>query len=308
MDITLRQLRYFVALADERSFRRAAEKVNITQPALSLQIKELEVRLGTKLVERLPRDIRLTRSGEITLVRAQNLLTDMRELERSVRLQSGLDGQLLLGVIPTIAPYLLPAALTNIRARITTLEVRVHEAQTEVLMQALHRGTIDAAIISPPFDKDGFDQIDLFEDRFLLAGSREKLEQWGLSPGRPKPVDIPPDRLLMLDQGHCLADQALDICGMTRQQIDLGASSLGTLSGLVAEGLGITFLPEIALRAEAGNNRLSLLRFATPEPNRKIVLVRRSGGDSDEWFTELADILRNAGSELLGFARQHIAP
>ncbi|KMW56855.1 Hydrogen peroxide-inducible genes activator [Candidatus Rhodobacter oscarellae] len=303
MALTLKQLTYFVALAEARSFGVAAAKVHISQPALSLQIKELELNLGTLLVERLPRDIRLTRAGQTLLERARAVLSDLRDLEHAVRLQQGLTGRLSLGVIPTVAPYLLPQALSRIRARDLTLDIRIREAQTAVLVEALAAGQLDAAVMSLPLERGGLVAEPLFEDRFVLAGSETRLSRF--AGGAPRPKEVPQDHLLLLDEGHCLADQALEVCGLNARPgpMDMGASSLATLTGLVAQGFGLTLLPEIALTAEtAAAPQLCLRRFAGPEPARTLALVRRETSEA-AWVSDLAALLREAGEDLISHAR-----
>jgi len=300
-NLTLKQLTYFVALAEARSFGGAAGRVHISQPALSQQIREMEDRLGCVLVERGGREIRLTRAGQVALERARKVLGEMRDLELEVRMQRGLAGRLTLGVIPTVAPYLLPMALTRIRARDLTLDMRVREAQTAVLLEALAEGQLDAAVMSLPVGQAGMVAEPLFEDRFLLAASEARL---AALPAAPSPGELPHDQLLLLDEGHCLADQALEVCGLQqrRRRVDLGASSLATLTGLVAEGFGLTFLPEIALGQDLPPG-LALRRFAAPEPSRVLALVRREGTEAAGWASDLAEILRGAGEELTRQAR-----
>ena len=305
MTITLRQLSYFVALAETRSFGLAAARVHITQPALSMQIKELEAGLGVSLFERRPRDVRLTRAGREVLARSERVLAEVRELEATARRQA-LSGRLNLGVIPTIAPYLLPVALTRLRAADLTREIRVREAQTDVLLQSLDDGTLDAVVIATPVQGRNVVAVPLFTDRFLLAGSEMRLA--ALGPGREalRPAAIDPEQLLLLDEGHCLADQALEVCALGRRQtrVDLGASSLSTLCGLVAEGFGLTFLPEIAVRTEAAAAaKMRLARFSGPEPGRIVQLVRRESAADAGWFADLASILAEAGADLLAHAR-----
>jgi len=304
MTVTLKQLTYFVALAEARSFGTAAARVHVTQPALSQQIKEMEGQLGCTLVERLPRDIRLTRAGQTVLDRARKVLGDMRDLEHAVRMQRGLAGRLTLGVIPTVAPYLLPLALTRIRARDLTLDIRIREAQTAVLVAALLDGQLDAAVLSLPLGQAGLIADPLFEDKFLLAGSPARLAALEDSVGPLRPDALPHDQLLLLDEGHCLADQALEVCGLNQRpnRVDLGASSLATLTGLVAEGFGLTFLPEIALHSETPAG-LALRRFAAPEPARTLALVRRESTEDADWAVDLATIFREAGAELLSHAQ-----
>ncbi|WP_226550722.1 hydrogen peroxide-inducible genes activator [Celeribacter naphthalenivorans] len=303
--LTLRQMTYFVALAERRSFSAAAEAVHVTQPALSQQIKEMEASLGTQLVERLPRDIRLTRAGQVVLERCHEILALTRNLEAEIRLSKGLTGRLTLGVIPTIAPYLLPRALTRIKAAALDLDMRVREAQTAELIAMVAAGQLDAAVIALPYDTLGLMAEPLFTDRFLLAGSQARIEAL-TAQSAPRPTDLSPDTLLLLDEGHCLADQALDVCGLkrTRQTVDLGASSLATLCGLVAQGFGLTFLPEIALCSEmAASPDMAVRRFPDPQPERTVALVRRHSTEVKEWFTELAALLKDAGEELLCEAR-----
>lgn len=304
--LTLKQLSYFVALADARSFSLAAEAVHVTQPALSVQIKELEASLGTQLVERLPRDIRLTPAGQVAVEKARQILDLTRDLEAEARLQQGLTGRLTLGVIPTIAPYLLPRALTRIKSAQLDLDMRVREAQTADLLADVSSGRLDAAVIALPYELHGLTAEPLFTDRFVLAGSKARLDRLTRDTAPPRPADIPPDALLLLDEGHCLADQALVVCGLTRgrQTVDLGASSLATLCGLVAQGFGLTFVPEIAIAAEqAASPDMALMRFPDPQPERTIVLVRRRTTPTGTWFSELAALLAEAGNELLATAR-----
>ncbi|SLN41806.1 Hydrogen peroxide-inducible genes activator [Aquimixticola soesokkakensis] len=309
MNLTIKHLSYFVALAETGSFGGAAAKVHVTQPALSLQIKDMEARIGTALVERLPRDIRLTRAGQEVLTRARVILAQMRDLEAAVRLSEGLRGQLSLGVIPTIAPYLLPRALTRIKAANLDLELRVREAQTADLLAAVAQGRLDAAVIALPFELDGLVAEPLFTDRFLLAGSRARIDSLQGTSAPMRPTDLPPDALLLLDEGHCLADQALEVCGLKRARasVDLGASSLGTLCGMVGQGYGLTFVPEIALKAEqAASPEMAVLRFPTPEPARTIALVRRASTEGKSWFTDLAALIAEAGTTQIGLARADV--
>lgn len=306
MAVTLKQLNYFVALAEEASFGRAAARVHISQPALSLQIKELEATLDVTLIDRLPREARLTRAGREVLGRARRILAEVGDLTQAVRWREGLSGQLNLGVIPTVAPYLLPLALTRLRARDITLDIRVREAQTATLIAELRDGQIDAAVLALPLGGAGLVAAPLFRDRFLLAGSEARLQ--AARPTRPEAVAA--RDLLLLDDGHCLADQALEVCGLRGAgRVNLGASSLATLSGLAAEGFGLTLMPEIAARAEqAAAPGLALARFAEPEPARDLALVRREGSTDDGWVADLAAILRDAGTELIAHAARAIPP
>ena len=304
MAITLKQLGYFVALAEEQSFGRAASRVLISQPALSVQIRELEATLGARLVERLPREVRITRAGRDVLRRARAILAEIGDLEQAVRLQQGLAGRLTLGIIPTAAPYLLPSVLTQLRAHDLTLDIRIREARTQPLIEALAHGRIDAAVVALPVGERGLGVVPLFEDRFVLAGSAARVGALAGEADRLRPSQIAPDQLLLLEEGHCLADQALEACQITRRgPIDLVASSLATLCGLVSQGLGLTLLPETAIAAEtAAAPDLAIRRFSPPEPSRRLALVHRAGAGA-AWVDDLALILREAGGAVLARAR-----
>lgn len=298
MNVTLRQLSYLVALAEERHFGRAAERVHVSQPALSTQIRELEDRLGAPLVDRSDRAVRLTPAGDEVLASARRIMAEVERMEAAARWQDGLTGRLKLGMIPTVAPYLLPQALALIRTRAQGLDLRLREAQTEVLLDALTDGALDAAVIALPAGRPGLVETPLFTDHFVLAAGAGQVTEMR-SVGRvPRPGDLDPTRLLLLDEGHCLADQALEVCGTTRgaTKVDLGASSLPTLCGLVAAGYGQTLLPEIAVGPEAAAApRMGVIRFPDPQPARVVGLVRRDLGGPDGWFRVLAEILGAAG-------------
>lgn len=309
MKITLKQLHYFRALAQTRNFGRAAELVNVTQPALSMQIRELEAALGVQLVERLPRDLRLTREGRAVLERTERVLSEAMELEASAK-HASLGAALNVGMIPTVAPYLLAGTLARLRAADITRDLRLREAQTADLLLALRDGRLDAVVLADPPQAPDLHVLPLFRDHFLLAGSKARLENLGAGSETLRPVALRPDHLLLLDEGHCLADQALEFCQLDRRQtrLDLGASSLATLCGLVAEGFGLTFLPEIALPAEtAAAPDMHLRRFQQPEPSRGLALVRRETSEGGVWFEDLHRHLCDAGAELLARAAR-IAP
>ena len=301
MNITLRQLTYFNALAQHRNFGRAAEAVFISQPALSVQIKELETTLGGALVERQARDVLLTPFGRRILAQAQKVLEDVRVLEEAARWKGGLSGRLTLGVIPTIAPYLLPGALAALRAGDIHLDVQIQEGKTLRLIEALKAGTLDAAVMALPSGESGLVEIPLFEDRFLLAGTAARLAALG-SPETLRPTEVQPGQLLLLEDGHCLTDQALEVCGRGREnaQINMGASSLATLARLVAAGFGLTLMPEMAaLSEQRAAPAMQLMRFSGPEPFRTIGLVRRASSIDDGWFSDLAGMLRHSGERLI---------
>lgn len=298
MNITLRQLSYFKSLAEHGSFGRAAIAERVSQPALSMQIKALEDMLGAPLVERNARSVVLTPFGRRMLNRAGAVLSAMRDLEEAARWKDGLAGLLALGVIPTVAPYLLPGLLARLRAGDIALDVQVHEAKTQRLLDDLAGGRIDAAIMALPSGGMGVVERPLFQDRFLLAGSAARIASLGAKAETLRPTEIGQNQLMLLEEGHCLTDQALEVCGRGRghAQINTGASSLSTLSRLVAAGFGLTLMPEMAVPTEAKD--LTVLRFAAPEPSRTIGLVRRASSPDEGWFDALARIVTEVSAQL----------
>ena len=309
MNITLRQLEYLKALVQHRNFRRAAETCHVSQPALSVQIKALEQAFGGPLVERLSRDVIPTPLGRRVLDVAGRMLADLAELDQIARSGQGGGGSLTLGVIPTIAPYFLPDALAALRARDIALDVQVTEAKTARLARMLGEGTLDVAVMALPVEADRLTAVPLFEDRFLLAGSAARLAQIDRSdPLTPDRLNL--RHLMLLEDGHCLTDQALEVCGQGRghPQINMGASSLSTLSRLVAAGFGVTLMPELAALSEAqAAPEMRLCRFSTPEPARVIGLFRRDTGPQPEWFGDLQALLTGVGEKLVQKARDDLS-
>ena len=300
MNFTLRQLEYFLALCEARNFGRAAESCHVSQPALSVQIKTLEQVLGGVLVERQARDILLTPLGREVQAMAQEVLGAANRLDLLARDRRAAPRRLVLGLIPTLAPYLLPGVLAALRAGDLSLQVSVREARTERLLADLAAGRLDAAVMALPVAAPGLAAEPLFSDRFLLAGSAVRMAR--LDPAPPDPRRLGGAPLMLLEDGHCLTDQALEVCGLDRggAGIDTGASSLATLSRLVAEGFGLTLMPELAARAElAAAPGLALRRFADPQPFRTVGLVRRATTPGQGWFSDLAAVIGTVGRDIL---------
>lgn len=292
MVLSLRQLRYFQALARERHFGRAATQVAVSQPALSAQIRQMEDALGGPLLDRALPGLPLTPLGRTVLPHAEAVLAGVRALEDAARDASGAGIEISLGIIPTVAPYLTPHLLPLIRSRGGSVALR--EAVTDTVLAELREGVIDAAILAFPVPLGSVEAVPLFEDRFLLA-----LPPQALAPDlKPvsRPEQIPPDSLLLLDEGHCLSDQALGACGLRREARGrrFGAASLVTLTHLVASGQGVTLLPEIAAATDGRAMRLS--RFSDPQPGRTIGLVRAGHAPEPGWFTTLARYIREAAA------------
>ncbi|KPD12031.1 hydrogen peroxide-inducible genes activator [Phaeobacter sp. 11ANDIMAR09] len=311
MSFTLRQLGYFKALCEHRNFGRAAEACHVSQPALSVQVKALEDLMGGILVERRARDVVLTPLGREVLAQSEAILMAAAQLDRLARDQNSGRKSLSLGVIPTIAPYLLPGLLADLRAHDLQLNIQVREARTERLLEALQSGALDAAIMALPSGGSGLVEAELFEDHFLLAGSANRLAQVNAGHPRVEPSDLQPDQLMLLEDGHCLTDQALEVCGVARSAagINMGAGSLATLSRLVAAGFGLTLMPELALAAECtAAQGLCVQRFSAPQPKRRIGLVRRASTAEADWFQELARVARQTGLGILEVAQNDYGP
>jgi len=292
--VTLKQLRYFDALARELHFGRAAESCAVTQPALSMQIHEMEQNLGLALVERTKSGVQLTTKGHEIAARCARILGDVRDLVTYAQhANSVLAGVLRLGVIPSIAPYLLPPLLPSLREAYPDLELHVRETQTQVLTDELVEGKLDVLLLALPVKHPDLTNRKLFEDKFLLAvPNNRKLS------GRVRATKelIEHERLLLLEEGHCLRDQALTYCNL--QQVDtlntFGASSLATIVEMVAAGYGITLLPEMAVAIEERGRDITLVRFVEPEPVRTIGLVWRSTSPRTDDFEELGRLVHKA--------------
>jgi len=273
--ITLRQLRYLQALAQHRHFGRAASDCAVTQPALSMQIRDLERELGATLVERGAGEAKLTEIGEEIVRRSLRILSAVSDLtEYALHRGRILCGPLRLGVIPTLAPYLLPRILPPLQARYPELRLELRESQTKSLIAELARGGLDAVVMALPVEDADFETMALFEDRFLLAAPAAE----GLARhARIEASAIDPRRLILLEDGHCLRDQALEFCGIAGGESikELAATSLATVMQMVANGYGVTLMPEIAASVEARDERVTLLRFTTPEPGRTVGLAWR---------------------------------
>jgi LysR family transcriptional regulator, hydrogen peroxide-inducible genes activator len=297
--ITLRQLRYLSALAKHGHFGRAAEACAVTQPALSMQIRDLERTLGVAVVERRPGDVMLTDVGREIARRGEEVLTASRDLVDFARHRSGLlTGRLTLGVIPSLAPYLLPRILPLLQSRFPELELELRETQTRQLVEDIKSGTLDAAMLALPLGEFDIDTIALFEDLFLLAVPAND--------PRPETVrvdaeDIDQSRLILLEDGHCLRDQALAFCAAATRRIApgsggtvFGASSLSTVMQMVAGGYGVTLIPQIAADVEKRDERVKFLRLKNPQPGRSIGLAFRRTSPRKADFTALGDVVRES--------------
>lgn len=291
--ITLRQLRYLASLARQRHFGRAAEECSVTQPALSMQIRELEREIGVELVERRPGDIALTETGLEAARRAEQILAAARDLVDFARHRDILSGQLRLGVIPTLAPYVLPRLLPLLQKKYPNLRLEVRETQTRLLLDELVGGELDCVMLALPVEGADVQTLKLFDDAFLLAVPAAERPP---PRGRVDIAGVDQRRLILLEEGHCLRDQALAFCaGKFRDQpAGLAATSLTTVMQMVANGYGVTLLPEVAAEAEARDGRVKLLRFAEPEPARAVGLAWRRTSPRKRDFEALGAIVQKA--------------
>jgi LysR family hydrogen peroxide-inducible transcriptional activator len=291
-NFTLRQLRYFEALARHGHFGRAAEACSITQPALSVQIKELEESLGVALFERSARSVRLTSFGESFAKRTRAILQsvdELRDLARASR--EAFSGRLRLGVIPTIAPYLLPTLLRDLAKAHPSLDIHVRETLTPRLVEELSDGRLDAAVVALPIKMPMFTEVPLFSEQFFLVRHEADADH-------PVPTveDLHKERLLMLEEGHCFRDQAMAFCNLQsptpREGLD--GSSLSTLVQMVGAGLGMTLIPEMAVAVETRSAAVAVEPLGKGEPSRTVGMIWRTSNPLAGQFNSIADIVKRA--------------
>lgn len=293
----MKHLRYFDALARLEHFGRAAESCAISQPALSVQIRELEQLIGAPLVERGGRQIRLTSLGVAFAQRARAILRSVDELEDLGRAAHGpLRGRLHLGIIPTAAPYLLPDIIKALSERYPDLELRPREAITNRLIEDLAEGRLDVAIVALPVSEPALEEVALFKEEFVLVRPLEDC-------GKPVPdIELLPEmRLLLLEEGHCFRDQALSVCNIPTSSARelMEGSSLTTLVQMVGAGIGVTLVPQMAVDIEARASSVCVVRLAEPPPSRTIGMVWRKTNPLATQFSQIAEIVR-----VLGLAKQ----
>jgi LysR family hydrogen peroxide-inducible transcriptional activator len=288
--LTLRQMRYFEALAVTRHFGKAAELVHISQPALSTQIMEMESYLGAKLVERIRGQTLLTRRGEEVLIHVRAILQGVDRLEQAVRHEGGvLEGLIRIGIIPTVAPYLVPQMVPYLRRAYPGIEIELKEAVTSRLTTDLAEGRLDAVIAALPLDGSDIQTQALFTDRFFMAMAENGSEVL-TSPLTENEVDV--DRLLLLEEGHCLRDQALAVCGGSKRSlVNFGATSMTTLLQMVSHDMGMTLIPEMAIATETARSTIRIVPFAEPQPSREIGLAWRRNNQRDTDMQALAEAI-----------------
>jgi len=292
INFTFKQLRYFDALVRQGHFGRAADACAISQPALSMQIKELEEALGAPLFERGARQVRPTAFGEAFAVRTRDILRAVDELADLARAsREGLVGRLRIGIIPTVAPYLLPAIITDLTRIHAGLDIRIRETQTPKLIHELAEGRLDTAIVALPVSEPSMTEVALFSEDFVLV----RLAEDGDKPV-PSPEMLREMRLLLLEEGHCFRDQALSFCGMTanRPKELLDGSSLSTLVQMVGAGMGVTLIPDMAVAVETRSAAVSIARFGEPRPSRTIGMIWRRTSPLSAQLSQIAEVVRRA--------------
>ena len=294
--ISLRQLRYFDALARQRHFGRAADACAVSQPALSMQIKELEETLGGLLLDRSARQLSLTKLGEELALRVRNILRSVDELGDFARAsRERLVGRLRVGMIPTIAPYLLPRLVSDLGQSYPELDIHVRETLTPKLIEALEEGRLDTAVVALPVSEPALTEIALFSEKFLLV--RPCGDE-----GMPVPNSetLREMRLLLLEEGHCFRDQALSFCNMrsspSREALD--ANSLSTLVQMVGAGIGVTLIPEMAACVETRSAPVSIARFSNPQPSRTIGMIWRKTSPLAGQLLHISEVVRRSANAL----------
>jgi LysR family hydrogen peroxide-inducible transcriptional activator len=294
---TLRQLRYLDAVIRHRNFSRAAEECHVSQPALSQQIRELEARLGSTLIERTSTEARPTALGLEVVARARDILGRVGELTEVARHHGRLlAGPLRLGVIPSIAPYALPKILPELARAYPECDLMMRESQTANLLAEVAEGKLDVALIALPAGRVELEDMALFDDAFLLAVPVHRAEEIAPAARRPTIAEVvAKERLLLLEEGHCLRDQTLALCGPMASEIrsQLGATSLTTILRMVAAGYGVTLLPAMSVASETGHDpALTVLPFADPPPHRSIGLTWRRTATRKADFRALGELIR----------------
>lgn len=286
---SLRQLRYLVAVSDKLNFTQAAESCFVTQSTLSAGIKELEATLGTRLVERERHSVMMTAVGAEVVARARRLLAEAEDLTEWARnAERPMSGLLRLGVIPTIAPFLLPAVLPEVRSRYPELKLALREDLTANLLARLATGQIDFALIALPYDIGNLQVCPLFDEELLLIAPA------GREADMPRDIGkLDPEALLLLEEGHCLRGHTLGGCRLDEPRVTgMEATSLFTLAQMVEGGLGMALLPDMTLRSGLlGHMNLVANRFSEPRPRRTIALVARSSNARQECFARLAELI-----------------
>jgi len=291
--MNLRDLEYLLAVEEERHFHRAADRCFVSQPTLSGQLKKLEQELGVQLVERNNRQVRMTEAGRAVTEQARRVLNEARAIKSIAQtFHDPMKGELQVGLIPTVAPYLLPVIMPLLKKQYPELKLWLHEQQTAVLLNKLRNAELDLLILALPVETDEFEELDLFSEAFWLAASRNeplaKKKSIGIA-------DLQDREMLLLEEGHCLRGQALEVCfsAGARESSGFRATSLETLRHMVGEGMGMTLIPELAVpKRHLRTDPVCYFPFKNPKPSRRIGMLFRKGSYREDVFQNMAGLIR----------------
>lgn len=292
--LNIRDLEYLVAVDEERHFHRAAERCFVSQPTLSGQLKKLEQELGVLLVERSNRQVSITDAGRAVLIHARKVLNEIGSIKEVANyFQDAMVGDVRVGIIPTIAPYLLPIIMPKLNKEFPQLKIWLYEYQTHILLEKLQKSELDFLILALPIEKHDFKELDLFREPFRLAVKK------GHNLAKKKQVnmgDIVQPELLLLEEGHCLREHILDVCLLAdvKEQGQYHATSLETLRHMVGEGIGMTLIPELAVPAKrVKSDMVSYIEFSDPKPNRRIGMLYRKNSYREEAFNNINELIKS---------------
>ena len=294
MAMKLRDLEYLLAVAEERHFHKAAARCHVSQPTLSGQLKKLEEELGVLLVERTNRQVTMTEVGLAVTEQARKVLYEAKVInEISQAYQDPMKGDLHLGIIPTIAPYLLPVIMPALNKTFTKMKFWLYEYQTHILLEKLERGELDCLIVALPIEKHDFVELDLFREPFRLAVRKGDalVKQKEITLG-----NLANQEMLLLEEGHCLRGHVLDVCHLAgaKEGSQFQATSLETLRHMVGEGMGMTLMPELAVPIKTvKRDAVQYLEFSDPKPNRRIGLLHRKNSYREDVFENISELIRS---------------
>jgi len=292
--MNLRELEYLVAVNDERHFHRAAERCFVSQPTLSGQLKKLEEELGVLLVERNNRQVTMTEAGKTVVQHARKVLDEIDVIKNVANYyHDPMVGDIRVGIIPTIAPYLLPIIMSKLNKQFPKLKIWLYEYQTDVLLDKLQRSELDFLILALPVEKHDFKEMDLFREPFRLAVNKNNAlaKKMNVNLG-----DMAKQKLLLLEEGHCLRGHVLDVCLLAgvKEEGQYHATSLETLRHMVGEGVGITLIPELAVPAKKNKtDEVHYIEFSDPKPNRRIGMLYRKNSYREKTFTNINELIKS---------------
>lgn len=291
--MNIRELQYLVAVDEERHFNKAAQRCFVSQPTLSGQLKKLEQELGVMLIERNTRQVAMTDVGKAVAQQARVVLKEMKIIkEIALSFEDPMKGELQVGIIPTIAPYLLPLIIPELKQHFPDLTLWLHEFQTAILLEKLKTAELDLLILALPIDNHEFSQLELYEEAFWLALPASE-------PLSAQPTvrleDLLDKEMLLLEEGHCLRGQALDVCfsaGATENN-SFRATSLETLRHMISEGVGMTLLPELSISQETAlSDTVRYIPFTDPKPSRRVGMVYRKGSYREACYQKMAGVIK----------------